>query len=94
MFTARALVITSTILFVLATIYIAASFQQLIEAFIEAPKTGIPSASLLYWLSYTTMLQRMKGYTYVFIVSILASWGGSEPYVTLMPYHGWYSSVW
>lgn len=48
--------------------HIGASLQQLIDSLIDAPKTGIPEASILYWVDLSPNVNKVKGYAYTFIV--------------------------
>ncbi|KIJ57815.1 hypothetical protein HYDPIDRAFT_111550 [Hydnomerulius pinastri MD-312] len=54
--------ITSTVLFLLCTVHVAASLQQLLEAFIYAPP--IPGYSSAYWLSQTASMAVLKAVLY------------------------------
>jgi hypothetical protein len=63
----RTLVLTSTVLFVLGTLYIAASLRQLLEAFIYVP-AGVEDYATLYFLEYTLPMRTLKDVTYVCLV--------------------------
>jgi len=54
----RRLLVTSTILFLLATVHVGASLQQLPDAFVYAPD-DVPNYSTTYWLNYTTTTPRL-----------------------------------
>ncbi|KAI9457153.1 hypothetical protein HD554DRAFT_1783791 [Boletus coccyginus] len=49
----RGLLVMSTMLFLLATIHVGVSLQQLLDAFVYAPD-DVPNYSTTYWLDYTT----------------------------------------
>ena len=69
--TQRVLVVASTIIFVLCTVYVGASLQQLLEAFVYAP-TNVPDYATMYWLDYSTPLHVLKIILYISqVVSIL-----------------------
>ena len=51
--------------------HIGASLQQLIDSLIDAPKTGIPDASILYWVDLSPTVNKVKGYAYTLIVRAL-----------------------
>ena len=53
----------STILFLLCTIHVGASLQQLLEAFVYAP-ADIPDYSTTYWLNFTLTPLILKGAVY------------------------------
>ncbi|KAL5536501.1 hypothetical protein ACEPAF_323 [Sanghuangporus sanghuang] len=61
------LVATSSLLFILASIHIGASVRQLLECFVDGPRSNIPGASILYWLDFVSTVERLKGYVYTFI---------------------------
>lgn len=63
----RVLVLTSTVLFVLCTIYVAASLRQLLEAFIYAPP-GVEDYATLYFADYTLPMRTLKDVLYVSLV--------------------------
>jgi len=70
------LILTSTLLFSLCTIHVAASLRQLLEAFVYVP-ADIPDYSNLYWLNATTSLSILKEVLYdtlVFIQDIVLIW--------------------
>jgi len=70
------LVLTSTVLFVLGTVYIAASLRQLLEAFIYVP-AGVEDYATLYFLEYTLPMRTLKDVTYVcliFLQDIVLIW--------------------
>jgi len=72
----RVLVLTSTLLFSLCTIHVAASLRQLLEAFVYVP-SDVPNYSNLYWLDSTTSLSVLKEVLYdtlVFIQDIVLIW--------------------
>ena len=52
-----------TILFLLSTVHVGASLQQLLDAFVYAPD-DVPNYSTIYWLGYTTTLPVLKNYLY------------------------------
>ena len=57
------LIVTSTILFVLATIHVGASLQQLLDAFVYAPP-DVPDYSMIYWLDFDTTPGALKNNLY------------------------------
>jgi hypothetical protein len=63
----RVLVLTSTVLFVLSTIYVAASLRQLLEAFIYVPP-GVADYATLYFVDYTLPMRTLKDVVYVSLV--------------------------
>ncbi|KAI9573367.1 hypothetical protein HD554DRAFT_2310610 [Boletus coccyginus] len=71
------LVATSTTLVLLATIYVGASLQQLLEAFVYVP-AGVPDYSTIYWLyGDTAVLVVLKNITYetlVFVQDFIIIW--------------------
>ena len=56
-----------TILFLLCTIHVGASLQQLLDAFVYAP-ADVPDYSTTYWLDYTTTLCVLKNNLYATVV--------------------------
>ena len=66
----RALVVVSTIIFLLCTVHVGASLQQLLEAFVYAP-AGVPDYSTMYWLDYSTPLRVLKDNLYDTLASYL-----------------------
>ncbi|KAH0831326.1 hypothetical protein J3R83DRAFT_13974 [Lanmaoa asiatica] len=62
------LVLTSTVLFVLSTIYVAASLRQLLEAFIYVPP-GVPNYATLYFVEYTLPMRTLKDVLYVSLLT-------------------------
>jgi hypothetical protein len=63
----------STIIFLLCTVHVGASLQQLLDAFIYVP-ADVPNYSMTYWLNYTTTLRVLKANLYVTLVcSLFAS---------------------
>jgi hypothetical protein len=72
----RVLVLTSTVLFVLSTIYVAASLRQLLEAFIYVPP-GVADYATLYFVDYTLPMRTLKDVVYVsltFVQDIVLIW--------------------
>ncbi|KAG9310113.1 hypothetical protein JVU11DRAFT_9725 [Chiua virens] len=70
------LVSTSTMLFVLATIYTAASLRQLLEAFVYVPP-GVQDYATLYFAAYTLPMRTLKDIVYVnltFVQDIVLIW--------------------
>jgi len=70
------LVLTSTVLFVLCTIYVAASLRQLLEAFIYVP-SGVADYATLYFVEYTLPMRTLKDVVYVsltFVQDIVLIW--------------------
>ncbi|KAF9220927.1 hypothetical protein BS17DRAFT_291450 [Gyrodon lividus] len=68
---------TSTLLFVLCTIHIAASLRQLLDVFIDAPEGVSSDWSILYWLSQSTPMGILKAFMYdtlVFIQDLVLIW--------------------
>ncbi|KIJ64872.1 hypothetical protein HYDPIDRAFT_28226 [Hydnomerulius pinastri MD-312] len=68
--------ITSTVLFLMCTIHVAASLRQMLEAFIYAP-SDVPNYSTLYWLSQTAPMAVLKAVLYdnlVFLQDIVLIW--------------------
>lgn len=63
----RVLILTSTVLFVLSTIYVAASLRQLLEAFIYVPP-GVDDYATLYFVNYTLPMRTLKDVVYVSLV--------------------------
>lgn len=59
----RVLVLTSTLLFSLCTVHVAASLRQLLEAFVYVP-ADVSDYSNLYWLNATTPLSVLKKVLY------------------------------
>jgi len=57
----------STILFLLATLHVGASLQQLLDAFVYAPD-GVPNYSTTYWLECITIPLVIKNNVYVTLV--------------------------
>ncbi|KAI9573456.1 hypothetical protein HD554DRAFT_2210689, partial [Boletus coccyginus] len=57
------LVVMSTILILLATVYVGASLQQLLDAFVYVPANE-PDYSTTYWLDYFTTLRSLKDNLY------------------------------
>ena len=53
----------STILFLLCTIHVGASLQQLLEAFVYAP-ADIPDYSTTYWLNFALTPRILKDAVY------------------------------
>ncbi|KAI9573458.1 hypothetical protein HD554DRAFT_2056195 [Boletus coccyginus] len=53
------LVVMSTILILLATVYVGASLQQLLDAFVYVPANE-PDYSTTYWLNFSTTLRSLK----------------------------------
>ena len=64
----RVLILTSTILFVLASMSSGASLQQLIISLFDAPKTGNADASINYWADLSQPVNGLKAYAYTLIV--------------------------
>ena len=64
----RVLVVMSTILFLLCTIHVGASLQQLLEAFVYTP-ADIPDYSTIYWLNFTLTPRVIKDTLYATVVS-------------------------
>jgi hypothetical protein len=52
-----------TMLFLLCTVHVGASLQQLLDAFVYAPD-DVPDYSTTYWLDYTTTLPVLKTVLY------------------------------
>ncbi|KAI9570750.1 hypothetical protein HD554DRAFT_310409 [Boletus coccyginus] len=70
------LVVMSTILILLATAYVGASLQQLLDAFVYAP-ADVPDYSTIYWLNYHTTLRSLKNMLYdtlVYAQDIIVIW--------------------
>ncbi|KAI9573454.1 hypothetical protein HD554DRAFT_873416 [Boletus coccyginus] len=70
------LIVMSTIHFLLATVHVGASLQQLLEAFVYAP-VDVPDYSTTYWLDYTTTLSSLKDILYntlVFTQDFILIW--------------------
>ncbi|KAF8433275.1 hypothetical protein L210DRAFT_3633200 [Boletus edulis BED1] len=57
------LIVISTVIFLLCTIHVGASLQQLLDAFVYAP-ADVPNYSTTYWLDYTTTVRVLKDYDY------------------------------
>ena len=57
----------SAILFLLCTVHVGASLQQLLEAFVYAP-ADIPDYSTTYWLDFTLPPRILKDTVYVTLV--------------------------
>ena len=53
----------STILTLLATVHVAASLQQLLDAFVYA-LVDVPNYSMTYWLDYSAAPMVVKDYLY------------------------------
>lgn len=58
---------TSTVLFILCTVYVAASLRQLLEAFIYVP-AGVSDYATLYFIDYTLPMRTLKDVVYVSLV--------------------------
>ena len=56
-----------TILFLLCTIHVGVSLQQLLDAFIYAP-ADVPDYSTTYWLDYSTTPRVLKDSLYITVV--------------------------
>ncbi|KAJ6462317.1 hypothetical protein DFH09DRAFT_1347758 [Mycena vulgaris] len=56
---------TSTVLFIVVTMHIGASLRQLIEAFIQIPKLGIPGGSIFYWINLSLPPNTVKEQCYI-----------------------------
>ena len=54
---------TCTTFFILCTIHVGASVQQLLDAFVYAPD-NVPDYSTIYWLDYTTTPLVLKNIMY------------------------------
>ncbi|KAI9573451.1 hypothetical protein HD554DRAFT_2167056 [Boletus coccyginus] len=70
------LVMMSTILTLLATVHVAASLQQLLDAFVYAP-ADVPDYSTTYWLDYSVTPMVIKDYLYdtlVFAQDFILIW--------------------
>ncbi|KAI9573477.1 hypothetical protein HD554DRAFT_2310684 [Boletus coccyginus] len=70
------LVVTSTILIVLATIHVGASLQQLLDAFVYVP-ADVPGYSTTYWLDPTLTVRSLKDDLYdalVFVQDFIIIW--------------------
>ncbi|KAG8216208.1 hypothetical protein J3R82DRAFT_8234 [Butyriboletus roseoflavus] len=61
------LVSTSTVLFVLCTVHVAASLRQLLEAFIYVPP-GVSDYATLYFVDYMLPIRTLKNVVYVSLV--------------------------
>lgn len=57
----------STIFFLLATLHVGASVQQLLDAFVYAPD-DVPNYSTAYWLECTTAPRVVKSIVYPTLV--------------------------
>ncbi|KAI9572291.1 hypothetical protein HD554DRAFT_2168516 [Boletus coccyginus] len=57
------LLVMSTILFLLATVHVGVSLQQLLDAFVYAPD-DVSNYSTTYWLDYTTIPRLVKNNVY------------------------------
>lgn len=57
-----------TILFLLCTVHVSASLQQLLDAFVYGP-ADVPDYSTTYWLDPATTLRVLKNTTYDTLVS-------------------------
>ena len=69
--TRRVLVVVSTVIFLLSTVHVGASLQQLLEAFVYAP-TNAPDYATIYWGDCSTPLHVLKDILRVSqVVSIL-----------------------
>ena len=55
--------VVSTITFLLCTVHVGASLQQLLEAFIYAP-TSVPDYATMYWLDCSAPLRALKDILY------------------------------
>ena len=58
-YTRRVLVVVSTTIFLLCTVHVGASLQQLLEAFVYAP-TNVPDYATMYWGDCSTPLHVLK----------------------------------
>ncbi|KAI9573361.1 hypothetical protein HD554DRAFT_861832 [Boletus coccyginus] len=70
------LVVTSTILILLATVHVGASLQQLLEAFVYAP-ADVPDYSTIYWLYDDATLSVLKYNIYetlMFVQDFIIIW--------------------
>ncbi|KAI9573362.1 hypothetical protein HD554DRAFT_861945 [Boletus coccyginus] len=71
------LVVTSTILILLATVHVGASLQQLLEAFVYAPADVPDYYSTIYWLNDDATLSVLKYIIYetlVFVQDFIIIW--------------------
>jgi len=59
--------VTSTTLFLVATVHIGASLQQLLEAFVYAP-ADVPDYSKLYWFFDDATPNIVKNFTFLTLV--------------------------
>ncbi|KAI9457170.1 hypothetical protein HD554DRAFT_2143345 [Boletus coccyginus] len=57
----------STILFLLSTVHVGVSLQQLLDAFVYAP-ANVPDYSTTYWLDYTTTPRVLKNNLFITLV--------------------------
>ena len=60
----RVLVVVSTIIFLLSTVHVGVSLQQLLEAFVYVP-ADVPDYATIYWLDSSTPLRVLKDILYV-----------------------------
>lgn len=65
--TNRVLLVMCTLLFLLCTVHVGASAQQLLEAFVYAP-VDVPDYSTAYWIEYPTTLRVLKNNVYITLV--------------------------
>ncbi|KAG6369088.1 hypothetical protein JVT61DRAFT_1504 [Boletus reticuloceps] len=61
------LMVMTTILFLLSTVHIGASLQQLLEAFIYAP-VDVPDYTTLYWFDFAATPRLLKDIVYVTLI--------------------------
>ncbi|KAI9573380.1 hypothetical protein HD554DRAFT_863024 [Boletus coccyginus] len=70
------LIVTSTILIILATIHVGASLQQLLDAFVYTPR-DVPDYSVTCWLDFDTTPGALKNNLYdtlVFVQDFIIIW--------------------
>ena len=65
--TGRVLIVMASILFLLCTVHVGASLQQLLDAFIYAP-ADVPDYSTTYWLNFDSTPRVLKDNLYVTLV--------------------------
>ncbi|KAI9573414.1 hypothetical protein HD554DRAFT_2310642 [Boletus coccyginus] len=68
----RVLVVTSTTLFLVATVHVRASLQQLLEAFVYAPP-DVPDYSTVYWLYDDATPNVVKNFTFLTLIILEAT---------------------
>ena len=75
---ASILLATSTALFVMATVHVALSFAQILQAFVGDEVMAIPKGSIVYWIDVAEPKMQVKEYLQMFSVCLPAVLSGSD----------------